>query len=42
MTELIKLAINGTLMRDLDLTTNLLTVGAKFLYEATTTSDYRI
>jgi len=42
MTEMIKLAVNGTLMRDLELNTNLLSVGAKFLYEATTAPNYRI
>jgi hypothetical protein len=42
MTEMLKLAVNGTLMRGLELNANLLNVGAKFLYEATTTSNYRI
>ncbi|MGB3309626.1 MAG: glutamyl-tRNA amidotransferase [Nodosilinea sp.] len=42
MTETLKLAVNGTLMRGLELNANLLNVGAKFLYEATTTPNYRI
>ncbi|NMF84463.1 glutamyl-tRNA amidotransferase [Nodosilinea sp. P-1105] len=42
MNDLHKLAVNGTLMRGLALNQNLLTVGAKFLYEANTTPDYRL
>lgn len=42
MAEMLKLAVNGTLMRGLELNANLLNVGAKFLYEATTTPNYRI
>ena len=40
MAETLKLAVNGTLMRGLELNNNLLTVGATFLYEATTTPNY--
>jgi hypothetical protein len=42
MTEGLKLAVNGTLMRGLELNSNLLNVGAEFLYEAATTPDYRL
>jgi hypothetical protein len=42
MTETLKLAVNGTLMRGLELNDNLLRVGATFLYEATTTPNYRL
>ncbi|MGB5974507.1 MAG: glutamyl-tRNA amidotransferase [Nodosilinea sp.] len=42
MTEAIKLAVNGTLMRGLELNTNLLTAGGTFLYETTTTPTYRL
>lgn len=42
MTEPIKLAVNGTLMRGLALNPNLCHVGAQFLYEATTTPNYRL
>ena len=42
MTETLKLAVNGTLMRDLELNENLLNVGAEFLCEATTTPNYRL
>lgn len=42
MTEALKLAVNGTLMRGLELNNNLLRVNAEFLYEATTTANYRI
>jgi hypothetical protein len=42
MTETLKLAVNGTLMRGLELNDNLLNVGATFLYEATTTPNYRL
>jgi hypothetical protein len=38
----VKLAVNGTLMRGLELNPNLANVGARFLYEATTTPDYRL
>jgi hypothetical protein len=42
MAEGIKLAVNGTLMQGLELNANLLNVGAEFLYETTTTPDYRL
>ncbi len=42
MTESLKLAVNGTLMRGLVLNPNLLNVGAEFLYEASTTPSYRL
>jgi hypothetical protein len=42
MADGLKLAVNGTLMRDLELNQNLLNVGAEFLYEATTTPNYRL
>ncbi|WP_017298264.1 allophanate hydrolase-related protein [Nodosilinea nodulosa] len=42
MTEMLKLAVNGTLMRGLELNSNLLNVGGRFLYEATTTPTYRL
>ena len=42
MTDGLKLAVNGTLMRGLELNPNLLTVGAEFLYETATTPDYRL
>ncbi|MGB3136023.1 MAG: glutamyl-tRNA amidotransferase [Nodosilinea sp.] len=42
MTEAIKLAVNGTLMRGLELNTNLLTADGTFLYETTTTPTYRL
>jgi hypothetical protein len=42
MTKTLKLAVNGTLMRGLELNENLLNVGATFLYEATTTPHYRL
>ena len=38
----IKLAVNGTLMRGLELNKNLLTVGATFVREATTEPTYRL
>ena len=38
----IKLAVNGTLMRGLELNKNLLTVGATFVCEATTEPTYRL
>jgi gamma-glutamylcyclotransferase (GGCT)/AIG2-like uncharacterized protein YtfP len=42
MAETLKLAVNGTLMRGLELNDNLLNVGATFLYQATTTPNYRL
>ncbi|MGB3294936.1 MAG: glutamyl-tRNA amidotransferase [Phormidesmis sp.] len=42
MTETLKLAVNGTLMRDLALNPNLLNVGATFEREAQTEAAYRI
>ncbi|MBW4483432.1 MAG: gamma-glutamylcyclotransferase [Tildeniella torsiva UHER 1998/13D] len=42
MVEGIKLAVNGTLMRGLELNPNLLNAGAEFLYEAATTPSYRL
>jgi hypothetical protein len=39
---MIHLAVNGTLMRDLELNGNLLAVGAKFVYETTTEPTYRL
>jgi hypothetical protein len=41
-TEPIKLAVNGTLMRGLELNANLLQVGATFLQEALTEPHYRL
>ncbi len=38
----IKLAVNGTLMRGLELNKNLLEVGATFIKEATTETAYRL
>ncbi len=38
----IELAVNGTLMRGLELNNNLLTVGATFVREATTEPTYRL
>lgn len=38
----IKLAVNGTLMRGLELNQNLLAVGATFVREATTEPTYRL
>lgn len=40
--SVIPLAVNGTLMRGLELNPNLLAVGATFLREATTASVYRL
>lgn len=40
--EPILLAVNGTLMRGLELNPNLLTVGATFIEETTTSADYRL
>jgi gamma-glutamylcyclotransferase (GGCT)/AIG2-like uncharacterized protein YtfP len=42
MPETLKLAVNGTLMRGLELNGNLLTVGATFVREATTEPAYRL
>lgn len=42
MENTLKLAVNGTLMRGLELNANLLNVNAEFLYEATTTPNYRL
>jgi len=42
MTETLKLAVNGTLMRGLALNPNLLTVGAQFQCEAKTEPAYRL
>ncbi len=42
MKSSLKLAVNGTLMRGLELNPNLLNVGASFLYETTTTPSYRL
>jgi gamma-glutamylcyclotransferase (GGCT)/AIG2-like uncharacterized protein YtfP len=38
----IPLAVNGTLMRGLELNGNLLAAGARFVREATTTPEYRL
>ena len=42
MSETIELAVNGTLMRGLELNNNLLAVGASFIREATTEPAYRL
>ena len=42
MTETLPLAVNGTLMRGLELNPNLLNVGATFLRESQTESTYRL
>jgi len=42
MPKTLNLAVNGTLMRDLALNGNLLTVGATFVREATTEPAYRL
>lgn len=42
MSEFIQLAVNGTLMRGLELNPNLLNVGAEFLRETTTAPMYRL
>lgn len=42
MSETIALAVNGTLMRGLELNNNLLAVGATFIREATTQPIYRL
>jgi hypothetical protein len=41
-TEPVLLAVNGTLMRGLELNANLLAVGARFLREARTAHEYRL
>ena len=38
----VQLAVNGTLMRGLELNTNLINVGAQFVREATTAPHYRL
>jgi hypothetical protein len=40
--ETVQLAVNGTLMRGLELNANLLAVGATFVREATTEPRYRL
>ena len=40
--ETVLLAVNGTLMRGLELNSNLLTVGAAFVLETTTEPAYRL
>ena len=42
MTDTLKLAVNGTLMRDLSLNPNMLNVGSTFEREAKTEPSYRI
>ncbi len=42
MMESLKLAVNGTLMRGLELNGNLLAAGAEFLREASTEPSYRL
>lgn len=42
MASALKLAVNGTLMRGLELNQNLLQVGAQFFCETTTTPNYRL
>ena len=42
MPDTVKLAVNGTLMRGLELNPNLLQVNATFLYEAQTLPAYRL
>ena len=42
MNQAIALAVNGTLMRGLELNENLLAVGATFVREATTEPTYRL
>ncbi|MEB3233155.1 MAG: glutamyl-tRNA amidotransferase [Leptolyngbyaceae bacterium] len=42
MTETLRLAVNGTLMRGLELNPNLINVGATFEREAKTEAAYRI
>ena len=40
--QAVRLAVNGTLMRGLELEKNLLNVGARFLFEAQTAPCYRL
>lgn len=40
--ETVELAVNGTLMRDLELNGNLLAIGARFVREDTTEASYRL
>jgi hypothetical protein len=42
MVEVVNLAVNGTLMRGLELNRNLQAVGAKFVQETTTKPEYRL
>jgi len=42
MHDSVLLAVNGTLMRGLELNPNLLAVNAAFLYESATAADYRL
>ncbi|MDF0554751.1 glutamyl-tRNA amidotransferase [Kamptonema sp. UHCC 0994] len=42
MTEIVYLAVNGTLMRGLELNPNLLAVGASFVRETVTEPSYRL
>lgn len=42
MSKTLRLAVNGTLMRGLELNPNLLAVNAKFLREAKTVPSYRL
>jgi hypothetical protein len=42
MSDVIRLAVNGTLMRGLELNANLLNVGATFVREDKTAPEYRI
>lgn len=42
MTEIVRLAVNGTLMRGLELNDNLLQVGATFVAESRTAPCYRV
>lgn len=42
MTDMIELAVNGTLMRGLELNPNLINVGAKFIREDETDKHYRL
>jgi hypothetical protein len=42
MTDTIKLAVNGTLMRGLELNENMISVGATFVRETSTEAGYRL
>lgn len=42
MIETVNLAVNGTLMRGLELNTNLVAVGASFVRDAVTEPNYRL